>query len=181
MAAGDDWPSGSERGFVVQWNGTDWTELSGPGGTGVDAAALTLQRFDEGSGDALFAGGEFTQAGGVAVNGLAQWNGSAWGDVDSADFTRGYHFLGDPPVIRTLRSVERPGVNSLYLSGDFVQVDEIPARDWVARNCAVPLAPEIFSDDFESGGTSAWSNTVQQLRLAELAEDEEFVSTHHSR
>jgi hypothetical protein len=42
--------------------------------------------FDDGSGTgaSLYAGGDFTSAGGVAVDRIARWNGSRWSGVDSA-------------------------------------------------------------------------------------------------
>ena len=39
--------------------------------------------FDDGSGPALYAGGEFTSAGGVAANYIAKWNGSSWSALGS--------------------------------------------------------------------------------------------------
>ena len=43
--------------------------------------ALTV--FDDGSGLALYAGGNFTTAGGVAAQHIAKWNGSSWFQVGS--------------------------------------------------------------------------------------------------
>jgi len=43
--------------------------------------ALTV--FDDGSGPALYAGGNFTIAGGVAANRVAKWNGSSWSSLGS--------------------------------------------------------------------------------------------------
>ena len=43
--------------------------------------ALTV--FDDGSGPALYAGGAFTTAGGVAANHIAKWNGSSWSALGS--------------------------------------------------------------------------------------------------
>jgi hypothetical protein len=43
--------------------------------------ALTV--FDAGNGPALYAGGTFTTAGGVAANRIAKWNGSSWSALGS--------------------------------------------------------------------------------------------------
>src|SRR5262245_6872612 len=37
-----------------------------------------LAVYDDGSGPALYAAGDFAQAGGVAANGIARWDGQAW-------------------------------------------------------------------------------------------------------
>lgn len=44
----------------------------------MNAPVHALTVFDDGSGPSLYAGGEFTSAGGVAALGLARWEGSSW-------------------------------------------------------------------------------------------------------
>lgn len=41
----------------------------------------SLAVFDDGSGSALYAGGNFTTAGGSPAGGIARWNGSSWSSV----------------------------------------------------------------------------------------------------
>ena len=68
---------------VAKWKGTSWSALgagvSGSvgriGGPFVSALAV--------SGTNLYVGGGFTNAGGVPVSSIAQWNGSAWSGVGS--------------------------------------------------------------------------------------------------
>jgi trimeric autotransporter adhesin len=43
-----------------------------------NSSVTALAVFDDGSGPALYAGGAFTAAGGVTVNGIARWDGAAW-------------------------------------------------------------------------------------------------------
>jgi len=66
---------------IARWNGAVWTPL----GSGLDSEVLTLTSFDDGSGGlpALHAGGWFTNAGGVAANYVARWNGTAWSPLGS--------------------------------------------------------------------------------------------------
>jgi trimeric autotransporter adhesin len=78
-----DLPS-APSGTVVDWNAT-FSEPSGPSGT-VGAFAA----WDDGSGEALYvgaynnsAGGIFTTAGGIAVNGIGRWNGVSWSALGS--------------------------------------------------------------------------------------------------
>ena len=71
---------------IAKWNGSSWSALgsgvsglayNGYGGysTFVDALAV--------SGTNLYAGGCFTNAGGVAANYIAQWNGNSWSALGS--------------------------------------------------------------------------------------------------
>ncbi|MBH8557792.1 T9SS type A sorting domain-containing protein [Hymenobacter negativus] len=64
---------------VAKWNGTTWSVL----GTGItnglnyqNVAALAVAS----NGD-VYAGGTFTQAGGVTANCVAKWNGTAWSSL----------------------------------------------------------------------------------------------------
>jgi hypothetical protein len=68
---------------IAKWNGSTWSALAGPAGVGVSTMTSTvnvdaLTVFDDGSGPALYAGGDFTQAGGVNVSRIAKWNGNVW-------------------------------------------------------------------------------------------------------
>ena len=86
----------SQAGGVVarnaaRWDGTSWFALGG----GVQYEQYpdqeriwTLASYDEGSGSgpALYAGGAFDHAGGVATHGIARWDGAAWSDVGGGVF-----------------------------------------------------------------------------------------------
>jgi hypothetical protein len=69
--------------YVAQWNGSSWSAL-GSGmssgiGSGMDSAVHALAV----STGTLYAGGGFTNAGGVAANYIAQWNGTNWSALGS--------------------------------------------------------------------------------------------------
>jgi hypothetical protein len=65
---------------IARWNGSSWSPLlqgmSGIGGSAAFVNALTV--FDDGSGAALYAGGEFSIAGTAAAFRIAKWNGLIW-------------------------------------------------------------------------------------------------------
>src|SRR5688572_2258167 len=65
-----------------------WSSL--PGG-GIDMRARAAIVHDDGSGPAVFICGRFNQAGGVAANNIAKWNGSAWSALGSG-ITNGQPF-----------------------------------------------------------------------------------------
>ncbi len=72
---------------VARWNGTQWSALGSgvqlPGSPAL-AEVRAFSVFNDGSGPALYAAGDFTIAGGVTATGIARWNGGAWSAVGSA-------------------------------------------------------------------------------------------------
>lgn len=72
-AAGDFFRLGDDRRayYIARWDGSDWSPL----GAGLDADAEALAVHDDGSGPALYVGGVFSTAGGVASTGIARWKG----------------------------------------------------------------------------------------------------------
>lgn len=58
---------------IARWDGSVWSPLS----TGVQLPVFALAVYDDGAGEppALYAGGGFNSAGGVAANGIARWQG----------------------------------------------------------------------------------------------------------
>ncbi len=66
---------------IARWDGSRWSALgdgitgSPGGGTVPTVYALAT------SGSSVYAGGFYTNAGHIAVNNLAQWNGRVWGDI----------------------------------------------------------------------------------------------------
>ncbi len=74
---------------IAKWNGVQWSALLGGmdggypqyygfSGTYYQTQVNALTVFDDGSGPALYVGGDFTLAGTVAANFMARWDGSAW-------------------------------------------------------------------------------------------------------
>ena len=58
---------------IAKWDGVTWQALSGPSGVGTDNNVYDLAVYDSGSGPALYAGGEFTTAGGLGASRIAVW------------------------------------------------------------------------------------------------------------
>ncbi|MGO8927466.1 MAG: hypothetical protein ACLQU3_11320 [Limisphaerales bacterium] len=106
--------------YIAQWNGSSWSALgSGISGAGSDGGifvnALAV------SGSTLYAGGDFTTAGGNAANYIAQWNGTSWSALGS-----GMNGLSS--------SVEALAVSgsTLYAGGDFTTAGG-SAANYIAR------------------------------------------------
>jgi hypothetical protein len=66
---------------IARWDGTAWSEPGGGLAGSIWLSVDDLVVFDDGSGPALFAGGVFSSAGGVTVQNVAKWDGSAWSAV----------------------------------------------------------------------------------------------------
>lgn len=67
---------------IAKWNGSNWSSL-GSGTEGTNGWVYALIEYDEGTatGLDLYAGGDFTTAGGVSALGIARWDGSSWSSV----------------------------------------------------------------------------------------------------
>lgn len=59
---------------VAKWDGSVWSTM----GDGFNSAVQELTVFDDGSGEALYAMGNFVTSGTTAVEHIAKWTGSAW-------------------------------------------------------------------------------------------------------
>ncbi len=139
---------------IAKWNGTQWSALDGSFGIGTDGSVRALAVYDDGSGNALYAGGYFETAGGVRVNRIARWDGNRWlplsaplgvgidgsyGDYDRAVYTLGVFNDGTG--------------NALFAGGSFATAGGVPS----SRIAKWTGDPQIFADGFETEDTSMWS------------------------
>ena len=69
------------------------------------------------SGTNLYAGGDFTTAGGVTANYIAKWDGSAWSALGS----------GMSATMRCVYALAVSGTD-LYAGGDFTTAGGVPAN-----------------------------------------------------
>jgi hypothetical protein len=105
---------------VAKWNGSSWSALgTGLSGSfiGPDSVGVALHAFDDGSGPALFVGGNFTSAGGVTSNGIARWNGATWSALGS----------GLDSGVGALEVFDDGSGAALYVGGDFTHADGMSA------------------------------------------------------
>jgi hypothetical protein len=96
---------------VAKWDGSDWTALAGGMSFQFpyeEAVVHALAVFDDGSGPALYAGGQFDRAGGVSVVGIARWDGSSWSSPGAIGGT-----------VHALAAFDDGTGPALYAGGDF--------------------------------------------------------------
>ena len=122
-AAGRFFRLGDERrsSYIARWDGDDWSPL----GDGLSREADALAVVDDGSGPALFVGGSFTTAGGVASSGLARWGGCppavCRADLDGDGVLTIFDFLAFQTAFGTGD-----------LAADFDGDGELTVLDWLA-------------------------------------------------
>ena len=107
---------------IARWDGTTWSALgSGLSAEGYDhAEALAIH--DDGTGRALYAGGYFTHAGDLEVNGTAKWDGSTWSALGS----------GVDGGVWTLAVFDDGNGLALYAGGDFQEAGGV-AANYIAK------------------------------------------------
>jgi hypothetical protein len=83
---------------------------------------LALTAFDDGGGPALYAGGSFTTAGGLAASRIAKWDGSSWAALGSG-------MNGD---VEALAAFDDGGGPALHAGGDFTTAGGV-AANYIAK------------------------------------------------
>ncbi len=101
---------------IGRWDGTAWTVLSEPLGVGVDSSVEALALFDDGGGEALYAGGSFDQAGGVIAHNVAMWDGNRWWSVGG----------GVTGHVEALAAYPAGAGSELYVAGSLSEAGGVP-------------------------------------------------------
>jgi hypothetical protein len=105
---------------IAQWNGSNWLPL-GSGveqdASNVNAGAVNALAI---SGNTLYVGGTFTNAGGVSATNIAQWNGSSWSALGSGIFNNS-GFSGYVAALAV-------SSNTLYAGGWFLTAGGVSAK-----------------------------------------------------
>ncbi len=105
---------------IAKWDGTSWSAVGGGlAGTSSGVGALTV--FDDGHGPALYAGGAFVSAGGVAASNVAMWDGAHWSALGSG--------LGGPSdAVAALAAFDDGHGPALYAGGSFTTAGGVTAN-----------------------------------------------------
>jgi hypothetical protein len=150
---------GATANRIAKWDGSSWSALGSglTGGAVNGGGVLALTTFDDGSGagPALYAGGSFANAGGVAANRVARWNGATWAPLGSG-------IGGFQAQVNALTTFDdgTGGGPSLYVGGSFSNAGGVPASgvarwngvSWSAVGTGAGFVNALVAFDDGSGG-----------------------------
>jgi len=103
---------------VARWDGTNWFAL----GSGLNGPIFALATL----GSTLYAGGQFTMAGGVAASNIAQWDGTNWSALGAGvSGSSGIGIEEFGPYVNNLIVVG----SNLYVGGNFTAAGNGPANN----------------------------------------------------
>jgi hypothetical protein len=154
---------GTAANRIAVWNGAVWSPLgSGLVGSSASAAVSAIAL----NGSLVYAGGNFTNAGGVYAPGVAQWNGTQWSGLGSGLYFSVVSGAG------SLRALMVMG-NDLYVGGQMTLAGDKPAEFFSRWNDQMnfypPPHPQLARDmwlannqfQFRLTGTSGESYILQ--------------------
>jgi hypothetical protein len=96
--------------YIAKWDGTTWSALGTAPNDGVGGGGVYALAWD---GTNLYAGGSFATAGGVTVNKIAKWDGTAWSALGT-----GANVGVSSPGWAVVNALAVDGTN-LYVGGQF--------------------------------------------------------------
>lgn len=119
---------------IAKWDGSSWSALGG----GLDASFFpsVIAISTDALGN-VYAGGQFTTAGGVSANNIAVWDGGSWSALGGGLNSRCIALAGD-------------GTGTVYAGGQFTKADCVDTRGIAAYGlnlCTIDIADVIKIDE----------------------------------
>ena len=150
---------------IAKWDGNSWWPLGSGVTGGSNPRVSALAAYDDGSGPALYAAGQFQSASGVTVDGIAKWNGASWSALPWAVGSPGlnqFRSLGIYDDGRGLALyVGGAGISLGFGSGWMSNVGRWDGSTWtslgsgITQSNSAVLAMLAF-DDRQGGGEALW-------------------------
>jgi hypothetical protein len=108
---------------LARWTGSAWSGVNAQLEP-FDDSVWALKTFNDGSGEALYVGGNYTGIGGTAANFLARFDGTNYTPVGSGPIAG----AGIPLIVFDIESWDDGGGPALYIGGRFTSVAGVPAN-----------------------------------------------------
>ena len=105
---------GAGANSLARWDGAGWSPVGTGLANGTNNTVRALEVYDDGAGDVLFVGGDFTDSAGEATNFLSRWDGNAWSAAGS----------GTSGAVLALQPFDDGGGEALFVGGAFDSVFE---------------------------------------------------------
>jgi hypothetical protein len=134
---------------LVRWAAGTWSDVGDGTAPGISGAVDSLAVFDDGSGDALYAVGHFTAAGGLPADNIARWDGDAWTPMPGVTNSAQVACVFDDGL------AER-----LYVGGEFLLAGGRPVHkiaSWDGLGWA-PLDPDPGQGLFSAGAMAVYDS-----------------------
>lgn len=112
---------------IAKWDGRTWREVEGSLGEGINGRVDCMHVHTDGSGTALYVGGQFDRAGGVSASNIARWDGSEWSRLG------GGTGAGVDSAVFALESYDDGGGTVLYVGGAFTSATGVASARYLAR------------------------------------------------
>jgi hypothetical protein len=107
---------------LAKWNGTNWSSLGAGTGNGLNGTLAVNALAVTSTGD-LYAGGNFSRAGGRVSNRIAKWNGTAWSPIGTGNGVGTGDLVND-----AVKAVAVAGNGEVYVGGSFTQAGGVEAN-----------------------------------------------------
>jgi hypothetical protein len=99
---------------VAKWDGSQWSALAGGVSSSSFPVVYAMRVLDDGTGEALYVGGQFQQAGTIAASNIAKWDGTSWSALGSG-------IAGSSAIVYALEVFDDGNGDALYAAGWFFQ------------------------------------------------------------
>lgn len=150
-------------GNILRWDGHSWSGVGGGFNTFAKIYALEF------IGPDLYAGGEFTTAGGIDAQNIAKWDGSNWSAIGNGVSNE----LGSSCYVHALASIGQ----DLYVGGLFTHAGDVNStgiarwdgNKWNATGSgtsAAVLALEVMDNDLYAGGAFVQAGGIDVYGIA---------------
>jgi len=144
--------------FIARWDGTQWTTVGGAmGSTSALASIEAITAFDDGSGPALYVGGNRFVPPGQPAASVAKWDGTQWTTVGQniggrVTSLQGFDDGSGPALY--LGGTATPGVNYIARleNGQWVAVDGGVTGNSTSGNFPSVFGLAVFQNDLYVGG-----------------------------